>query len=698
VATPAADSRGPTIALSLLLAAIVLPVDARWIDVEATRTALAGVLVALSAIGLALTRGLRGFRGAVPLAVLLGYGALRAFEPIAELTNTGLAHARFGWYASLALAVVIGARVSVLATLRAGTIVALLLGSLTVLQQFGLAWPFAAAGPGQTVATLGNRNAVSEALAVGLGLALALRAVTPIARTRHARLTAVAAIAIALALGVSGSRSGLLAAGFVLAIFALAPGTNTTSSRRTRIGLALAGSFAVALGGLLRGGFGETRQAPTPPSSTAVAAPSTVELRFALWRGVIDLIEESPVFGQGLGQLRVEYPRHRSQAEIEASSFGRRFVTAVESAHDDHLEVIVEAGIVGMLLLGVTLWALARGARALELLPLFAFLAVAIVRAPLGNAAAAVPLALCLGALSARAGSGPPATGRFLPTVAVPLAVLILMAAWPDLRGAQHVATWLDGGATTELDRAVELSPHEPRYRTLRIIDRCGGQASDGTLNRRGTAEWNACAADLDALLECAPNHTEALYLRAQLAHGAGRREQAAHALRALLALDPHEPRAQMLSAVLLFDDGKVPEAIATLYARPHPRLRERLAAMLGTFAQVPGVRTEHRLLLTREEAFVRALDAVLAQPAASDTELAVSGYASSVPANEPRLLSLRARVLQARDEAKRADALAPASLSLSRAERALLSAVLSELARELPTWRRVIGALDSSR
>jgi hypothetical protein len=65
--------------------------------------------------------------------------------------------------------------------------------------------------------------------------------------------------------------------------------------------------------------------------------------------------------------------------------------------------------------------------------------------------------------------------------------------------------------------------------------------------------------------------------------------ETAGNALARLLALDPREPQAVLLAAVMACEAGDVPRAMAILYADPHPSLRRRLAAHLDDLSTTGG-------------------------------------------------------------------------------------------------------------
>lgn len=664
--------RAACVALGLGLAALTLPFDARWLDFEATRRALACLLGAIGFTALVAWRKLPPIRGGWMLLLLCTWALARTIGTI----NTGEARLRVLWWFTLACAVPIGAvfsrRQLALASLPTGLAVA----AYGIAQALALDWPAGYGGEREAVSTLGNRNVAAECELLAFACAAWW-----IATAERFRLAGFALLAFGMALGANGSRAALVAVPVVVGLAWLRARPHARRARSLWLWCSL---FAVVAGGFERG-RPVIERGPFNVS-TAATAPSTVEVRLALWKGVLGMIAEAPLLGHGSGQLRFAYPQYRTQGEIEASSFGRQFPTLVDSAHNDPLEVAAELGLVGTLLCAAFLVTVLRGARLLDLLPLLAFGVVALARAPTGNAPAALVAALWLGTLATRS-EKPARHGGARVAVILWMPLALAYSSGPVL-ASFDVASWLRSGDATRLDTAIERHGSEPRYRSLRIRARCGGIEDDGTPVRRGRAEFAACREDLDALARLDPYNTESLLLIAQLAHGAGERELARAMVVRILTLDRREPRAQLLAAVLLFDEGKHPQAIATLYADPHPRLRERLSETLLGLRDAPAIVTDARAraLYERECAFVYAVDEMTASPASEDARAAAEEFGRLAGADDPRVRVVLARALLAAGKPDAADRLAPPRLELGRAEQALLAPLLDAL-RVRPAW-----------
>lgn len=664
---------------ALLLALLALPFDPSWLDFETARRGV--LLVVAGALALTGTRWCpaRLPAGTVPLAALCGLYLVRSIGVV----NGTEALLRAAHWIALAVLFVWASRRRPEDVLRAALPAGLIVATYGTAQAIGLDWPAGYARPGEPVSTLGNRNVASEVATFALASAMALGA-------RGSRRAFAAGLLIAIYVGLDGSRAGLAGALVALGLTGAA-----ARGARGRLGALAALAVAVAIGHLAR----PTTPAPEPPAATgAIAAtePSTIDVRFEIWRGSLAMLADAPIVGNGSGQFRYAYPKYRTEREIELSTFGRRFPTFAESVHDDPLEIAVETGVLGLLLaLGfaaLVLRAALRRPRAdalAAMAPLGALAVAALVRSPLGNAPAAAAAFALMGALAAReSATAPRSAVRTLASTATGLA--LLAAGVSIVAGASCAARWIEGGDSVWIDRAVAWHGSESRYRSLRVLDRCGGIDDAGFLAHQGPAELDACREDLEALARLDPNNTNALFLTAQLTLSAGELDAARVALGRILTLDPREPRAQLLAALLLAKQGAVADAVATLYARPHAVLRARLAETLGSLAELPDLDATARRLLRREQGFVEALDALEREPGGDDANRAVLAFAGA-DLEDHRARALLARQLQARGRADEAAALAPPRLDVASAQRALMEPILDELAA-LPAWRKALG------
>lgn len=173
---------------------------------------------------------------------------------------------------------------------------------------------------------------------------------------RRALLVAPPAVAWGLlftGVAFTGSRAALVAAvlgalaqGF-LAVRAAHPPAQPSEAPRLRRGV-LAGVLAVVLGLALVGSFGVERGF----GRFAGAGPADASWadRLAVYRGMPQLMADCPWLGCGLGSFRESFPRVQPD----------ELASAWRHAHSDWLELVVTAGLVGVVLVGMGLFALVR--------------------------------------------------------------------------------------------------------------------------------------------------------------------------------------------------------------------------------------------------------------------------------------------------------------------------------------------------
>jgi O-antigen ligase len=179
------------------------------------------------------------------------------------------------------------------------------------------------------------------ALAMPLGLLFA----GAVGRERVA-LYAFASAIMAIALVMTNSRGGLLSMVcqilFLAAASMLARGRARKGEERdlgsrarsaaVRVGLGFAMVLAVFVGVLYFGGEGAlSRVAGTVYSDD----PTTGRAHF--WRGTLGIIRDHPLLGTGLGSFGAVYPRY------DTSNGTYR----LEQAHNDYLQILSDAGVVG---------------------------------------------------------------------------------------------------------------------------------------------------------------------------------------------------------------------------------------------------------------------------------------------------------------------------------------------------------------
>ncbi len=178
------------------------------------------------------------------------------------------------------------------------------------------------------------------AMALPLGLMFA-GAVTKDKRLLY--ITVIGLMGVALLL--SGSRGGLVA--FVAQIIFLVLLTAGSKGGRSRLVLKLA--LAVLLLGAIIGGAvfvgGETSL--TRLAETAATEDLTTG-RSNIWDVTLRVITGNLPFGAGFGAFGVAYTAHDSMSGLER----------VEQAHNDYLQLLADAGIVGLIIGAFFLWRL----------------------------------------------------------------------------------------------------------------------------------------------------------------------------------------------------------------------------------------------------------------------------------------------------------------------------------------------------
>ncbi|MBV9242559.1 MAG: O-antigen ligase family protein [Acidobacteria bacterium] len=163
-------------------------------------------------------------------------------------------------------------------------------------------------------------------------------------------LVAVALMATSLLL--SQSRGGLVA--FVAEVLFLVIVTSRGRGTKTvalKVGLS-ALFLLTAIGGAVFVG-GETSLMRFGRKDVAVEAPSETTSRFHIWSVTTRMIAHSLPFGVGVGAFPAVYPEYDT-----GSGFER-----VEQAHNDYLQLVSDAGLVGVVLGGLFIYALVRQAR-----------------------------------------------------------------------------------------------------------------------------------------------------------------------------------------------------------------------------------------------------------------------------------------------------------------------------------------------
>ena len=673
------------LALLGILLVLTIPFHPFWPDFELARRGLLLITTGVLLIGASrwwpkkLPPGSLAFAALIVLVLL---GSIGTVNPMNGLYR-GL------HLLALGLVLIWGSTQRIDALLRASLPITLVLSAYGLVQALGVAWPGGyaenQAGGAIPVSTLGNLNVASEVLTMGAALAALHCARLP--RPGPAMLTLGLAVCYLI---LNGSRSSCLALAPACILVLLG------APRRKPLLLGLA--LGLALGA---GSVWSTRAEGDATAVTTNASASTVAVRLEIWNSCWQLFGESWLLGQGSGEFAQQYPRVRSQREIELSSFGRRFRTSVDTAHNDTIEIAVETGLLGLFTwFGFWLVALAGVLRHDErgvsrLAPLIAFLALSLTRSPLGNAPAAGIAFLFLGSALRRRRTDQDWVEHWSPNRWICMALglgLIALGAMPLLsqtRAAAYVAKLRAGRPEASLlDRAIWWDGSDRRLRELRVQHRLR--------NMDPKAALAASMVDLNHLISHSPHNSFALLLVAQTLHRAGETSQAENYLGHLLELDSRDPEAVLMLATMRCDAGQAASAVAILYADPHPRLRAELPRHLGDLAELARSRGNAKggALLVREQSFMTALLVLERDPGGSDSVAAVQAFRKLVSRVEPRGLVLAASLSLAAGDLSATDALGRQALvgqSMNRASMRLMSQLVAKLGA-LESWAQYFG------
>lgn len=565
----------------LFFGLLVLPMHPLWADFEQVRRGLLLLLAGACLIGLPRLPRLAGegawlafvgFLIASAVINLAGQWIARTPDQPLSFQWWDAAYRLQHWFALLVVL-----RVGAATATTAALPLALLLivsSAYGLLQRLGLAEWQGYGVEREPVSLFGNLNVAAEWTAAA---ATAVAVMLPRLLAPRARLLAQVAIGLAAAyLVVDRSRSGLVALPLVLLLLGL-----LTRRREAFVPLllALAGGFA---------GLAVNLAAPLPPPADPVAATAerqrgtaTLQVRFEIAKGSWHLCAESPLFGHGPGQFAVQYPRVRSQDEIELSSDRRRFQSEVRTAHDDWLELVVDGGLPGLLLFAAALFALQRAQREKVLtLPLLAVLLMMLVRSPLTNAPAAVAALWFVGVPVTAA-----VAGRRRRIGQVLLGVVMIGFGVLPVLGNSLFVPYLAAAARGEprpagaLAAAAAVMPFEPRWLSLLAQQELIlADAANARFDRDAYARHVDDAARFAARAVQLRPFDPTLYQWLVEALAKANKFPAAFELaNHALKLDPNNPDLRQALSATLAQQGRSDAAIAAVVVEPHPRLREAL-------------------------------------------------------------------------------------------------------------------------
>lgn len=180
-----------------------------------------------------------------------------------------------------------------------------------------------------------NRHNFAAFIEMAIAVPLGMMFVGAVEKDRKLLfITAIGLMGIALIL--SGSRGGLVA--FLAEIFFLVILTTKTKSSGQfvlKIGLSVALVAVVIVGAIMVGG-----ESSLTRISESVGSDNVTSGRTEIWSVSLEIIKSSLPFGAGLGAYSVAYTPYDTFNGL----------SRVEQAHNDYLQVLTDAGLIGLII------------------------------------------------------------------------------------------------------------------------------------------------------------------------------------------------------------------------------------------------------------------------------------------------------------------------------------------------------------
>jgi O-antigen ligase len=187
----------------------------------------------------------------------------------------------------------------------------------------------------QTFGTFVNRHNFAAFMEMTIAVPLGMMFAGAVNKDK--RLLVVTAIGLmGIALLLSGSRGGfiaLLAEVFFLLILTVE--TKSYSQLALKIGLAVLLLATIIAGAIFIGGESSLTRLAETASSTDITTN-----RMHIWDVTLSVIKTYPIFGVGLGGFSVAYARFDTFNGMER----------VEQAHNDYLQIMTDAGLIGLMI------------------------------------------------------------------------------------------------------------------------------------------------------------------------------------------------------------------------------------------------------------------------------------------------------------------------------------------------------------
>lgn len=190
-----------------------------------------------------------------------------------------------------------------------------------------------------------NRHNFAAIIEMLISIPLGLLFVGAVERDKRL-LYVVAAVLMGSALLLSGSRGGLVALGLQLVFLVL---ISSRASAHRRTGLKIALSLLLVLG-VIGGAMFTGGDTSLTRFAESAARQNISSDRFEIWSITLKMIGDYLPFGTGLGAYATAFTKFDTAVGV----------ARVEQAHNDYLQIVSDAGVIGFVLGGLFLFLLFR--------------------------------------------------------------------------------------------------------------------------------------------------------------------------------------------------------------------------------------------------------------------------------------------------------------------------------------------------
>ncbi|HBR58476.1 MAG TPA: hypothetical protein DEA22_13570 [Blastocatellia bacterium] len=197
-----------------------------------------------------------------------------------------------------------------------------------------------------------SRHNYAAYILMALSIPLGLLFTGAIEKDKRLLLITAAAI-MGSSLLLSGSRGGLVSAvAAVIFLLILTTGNESRKKFLVKAGLASLLGIAILIGAIFAGGENTLTRVAETASSTDVSTG-----RWHIWDVTYRIIAEGFPFGTGIGAYGIAFTRFDTNGGMDR----------VEQAHNDFLQAVSDAGVIGIILGGIFLyWFIRTGIKALK--------------------------------------------------------------------------------------------------------------------------------------------------------------------------------------------------------------------------------------------------------------------------------------------------------------------------------------------